>query len=178
MSALLAWIGILVLGLILFLNLGSSRTQDPDCAIDGSASGVDGCTGPQAQLPSPASAAPGWEPVNVNGVYGVIVAPDDVNDFGLGSGAALETWKPDIADIEDAETALFVEQGSLGHYRQYAGYVEDGDRKIHINGFCDAFGSNWYQQEVIVEDGGECFFQATYNAENGELEQFTFNGSA
>jgi hypothetical protein len=111
-------------------------------------------------------------------VNGVIVAPDAVDEFGLWFGTSLETWEPATADVQAAEDALLEEQGALAQFRQYAGFVEDGDRKVLINGFCDAFETNWYRQVVIVMDGGDCFFQAVFNVDTGELERFSFNGNA
>jgi len=87
-------------------------------------------------------------------------------------------WLPGLADIEAAELALSDEVGELDHDRQYAGYIEDGNRKIYINGFCDAPGVDWHERPVLVQDGGDCFFTTIYNVDAGELERFRFNGEA
>lgn len=178
MSALFAWIGILVLGLMLLLNIGTGRITDPDCLVGSPSDSVESCVDPDTGIPDPDSAAPGWTPVTVNGITGVIVAPNAVDDFGLWFGTEVETWKPTLADVQAAEDVVTQDQGELTQFRQYAGFVEDGDRKILINGFCDTFGFNWYRSVVIVMDGGDCFFQAVFNVETGELERFAFNGNA
>jgi len=115
-----------------------------------------------------------WQPVDANGVAGVIVGVDDGNAFT----SAEEYWYPGDEDVAAAEQAIAARQGPLEHMRQYVGYIEDGDRKILVNGFCDAFDSDWLHEPVLVLDGGECFFTAVYNVTTGELESFSFNGEA
>lgn len=122
-----------------------------------------------------------WQPVTIGQVEGVILTPDDapllVDTLGLDlDGDAY--WRPSVADVEAAELALSDRAGELDHDRQYAGYIEDGSRKIYINGFCDASGGDWRERPVIVQDGGDCFFTAIYNVDAGELERFRFNGEA
>lgn len=122
-----------------------------------------------------------WEPVTVGEVEGVIVTPDDapllVDSLGLDlDGDAY--WFPSAADVKAAELALSDKAGDLDHMRQYAGYIEDGNRKIYINGFCDASGGEWHERPVLVQDGGDCFFTAIYDVDAGELERFRFNGEA
>ena len=115
----------------------------------------------------------GWVAVNVNGHPGVIVPADYAVNFGTG---AEEFWMPTESDVVNTELAITEEEGDLAHLRQYAGIVEDGDKKVFVNGFCDDAGRNWYAEIVAVDDGGECFFSALYNVDTGELEYFRFNG--
>ncbi len=122
-----------------------------------------------------------WEPVSVGDVEGVIVTQEDAATFlqSLGFDLADDAyWQPALADVETAEAALEAEAGELDHMRQYVGFIEDGDRKILINGFCDALGNDWREQPVLVVDGGDCFFETIFNADRGQLEQFRFNGHA
>jgi hypothetical protein len=114
-----------------------------------------------------------WELVEVDGVQGVIVAPSDVAGFGLPE----PYWSPTATDVVEVEKAISESQGELEHYRQYAGFTEDGERKILVNGFCNAE-SDWTSEIVFVLDGGECYFTAIYNVETAELESFMFNGEA
>lgn len=122
-----------------------------------------------------------WEPVTVGEVEGVIVTPDEapllVDSLGLDLDSSAY-WLPTPADVEAAERALTDEAGELEHTRQHARYIEDGNRKIYINGFCDASGVEWQERPVLVQDGGDCFFTAIYNVDAGELERFRFNGEA
>lgn len=116
-----------------------------------------------------------WETVSIDGIEGVIVAEADVAAFGVND----EPWTPTVDNVISAEQAIAEEQGDLpDHRRQYAGYIEDGDHMIFVNGFCDDFGQDWEREPIIVMDGGECFFNAVYNVDSATLEWFTFNGDA
>jgi hypothetical protein len=122
-----------------------------------------------------------WEPVTVGQVVGVIVAPNDAPLFVDSLGLDLDDdayWQPTFADVEAAEVAVADEAGELEHKRQYAGYIENGERKVFINGFCDRIGIDWRERPVLVQDGGDCFFMAVCNVHSGELERFQFNGEA
>lgn len=122
-----------------------------------------------------------WRPVTIGQVEGVILTPDDAPQLVDSLGLDLDGdayWMPTLADVEAAELALTAEAGELDHHRQYAGYIEGGNRKIHINGFCDASESDWRERPVLVQDGGDCFFTAIYNVDAGELQRFRFNGEA
>ena len=114
-----------------------------------------------------------WELVELDGIQGVIVAPADVNGFGVPE----PYWNPTQIDIAEAERAIAEAAGELEHYRQYAGFTQNGDRMLLVNGFCHAE-PNWTSQIVFVMDGGECYFTAIYNVETASLESFMFNGDA
>jgi hypothetical protein len=124
-------------------------------------------------VPEPAD---GWIPVSFDGFEGVIVPAEDAGEDGWFSSD--EAWTPTEEDVVAAEEAIEAEQGPLDHMRQYIGVTQDGERKIFVNGFCDAWETNWQAELIFVNDGGDCFFGATYNVETGELESFTFNGEA
>lgn len=114
----------------------------------------------------------GWQPVQVGDIEGVIVTEDDGALFIGIEGH----WTPTAAGIVDAEAAIAADHGLLDHTRQYVGYIEGGERKIFVNGFCDDFGIDWQTEPVLVDDGGECYFTAVYNLDAGELERFDYNG--
>jgi hypothetical protein len=168
MSFIQFWIAVAILITVLF---ATQPVDKPDCAPEG-----DGCRVERVvALPDPDTAAKGWVPVETNGVYGVIVPDSDADEF---AAQADDYWTPTPADIELAEAALFEDQGGIDRFRQYYGTVEDGKQKILINGFCDAFDRNWYQESVFVLDGGDCYFHATYDVETDTIEGFYFNGNA
>lgn len=137
-----------------------------------------------AKAPVVAQVAPPgdeWEPVSIGDVEGVIVVPGDAPMFVDSLGLDLENdayWRPTAADVEMAEIALADEAGELEHTRQYAGFMESGERKVSINGFRNAHAVDWRERPVLVDDGGECFFMAIYNVDTDELERFRFNGEA
>ena len=170
MSFIQFWIAVAILVALLF---GNQQVDRPDCAPGADS---DGCVVERAvELPDPATAANGWVPIETNGVYGVIVPGFDADEF---DPRADTYWTPTPADVELAEAALFLDQGSLDHFRQYFGTVEDGENKILIYGFCDAMGSNWYQETIMVLDGGDCYFHAIYDVQSDTIENFYFSGNA
>jgi hypothetical protein len=65
----------------------------------------------------------------------------------------------------------------LDGYRQYAGLIENGDRKIHISSMCTEIGE-WRSSAIIVMDGGSCFWIALYNVDTDEIESLMVNGEA
>jgi hypothetical protein len=75
----MALIQILVAIVIFFSAVagGDDPTDDPDCAADGS----DGCLFVDPELPDPSTAALGWTPVQVNGIYGVFLPARAGDDF-------------------------------------------------------------------------------------------------
>jgi hypothetical protein len=117
-----------------------------------------------------------WPTVQVNGNEGVILPAAAAPDLLQGTGLAPEGyWLPRQGHLQAAEDALSDQwQG----YRQYAGFVEDGERKVYINAFCDDMGIDWKRTVVFVMDGGACYWQAVYNVETGEVEWLTVNGEA
>ena len=61
--------------------------------------------------------------------------------------------------------------------RQYFGYSLSGNKVIYVNAFCDYF-DYWKTTFVFVFDGGQCFFQATYDPESDKFVSFGVNGEA
>jgi hypothetical protein len=68
------------------------------------------------------------------------------------------------------------------YYRQYRGYLHEGNKIIRVNFFCKPPGSIghrtldltkvWYE----VDDGGDCYFQASIDLTKGEVIRFSVNG--
>jgi len=108
--------------------------------------------------------------VEINGNPGVILPAT--------SG---ESWTPSEEHLQAAEAAVAAEALTadrppvLDGYRQYTGIIVDGQRKVHINSMCQAF-DNWRTTLIEIEDGGPCFWGATFNVETGELESLVVNG--
>jgi hypothetical protein len=172
----ITWILIVIVTGFAFF-VGNSGGQTTECA-----SGSDECL-----------VANGWQPVTVNGVDGVIVAEDDVEDLvGFATDDMMDSaWTPTLADLEVLESKIDAYAQTVSppsgqeppttladYKRQYAGYIEDGNRKIFVNSFCDDMGSDWQREPIFVMDGGTCFFTARYDVEKQEFEALYFNGSA
>ena len=169
MSLIQLWIAVAIL--FVALLFADQPVDRPDCAPGG----ADGCVAERiVVLPDPATAANGWVPIETNGIYGVIVPGFDADEFDPGADTY---WTPTPADVVAAEAALLADQGSLDHFRQYFGTVENGENKILINGFCDPSDRNWYQGSVFVLDGGDCYFHAIYDVGTDSIENFYYNGA-
>ena len=134
-----------------------------------------------------------WQVVRIGDVDGVIVPEDEARDLALwGTSDPIEgTWQPDKADIVVLESHIeeAAANGSSpsqqprpesldGYVRQYAGIIENGEKKIYVNGMCHVDGDSWKHSPYIVMDGGPCFFTAVYNVGTEEFELFWYNGDA
>jgi len=98
-------------------------------------------------------------------------------------------WQPQIADIVQLEADLGAYTLSTpeletlipfdGDYqRQYLGYELEGVQYIYGNFFCDAFGSDWHEVWIDVEDGGDCYFSFSYQVGTRSFPNFYVNGEA
>ena len=174
MASWLVWILMIVVGLS---GLAIGSPCEPGCA-----GVVDRC-----------GSEFGWQPVTIDGVKGVIVPERDVRDLTTwgADGPIEDVWMPDKADIAALESRIEAaaassrspsagpKPGSLrGYVRQYGGIIEGGEHKIFVSGFCHVDDDSWLSRPYIVMDGGNCYFQAVYNVEDQQFEQFQFNGDA
>ena len=65
------------------------------------------------------------------------------------------------------------------YYRQYVPVINDkGEKEIWINFFCSTMGYNWKTNLILVEDGGNCFFNIKINLTKKEYSDLRINGSA
>lgn len=61
--------------------------------------------------------------------------------------------------------------------RQYIGYSLSSNKVIYVNAFCHSF-DYWKKTFVFVFDGGQCFFQVTFDPETDRFLNFSVNGDA
>lgn len=61
---------------------------------------------------------------------------------------------------------------------QYWGVLENEKKLIVANFFCEAPRYDWHEKEVIVLDGGDCYFRLRYDVESGTFSDLNVNGSA
>jgi hypothetical protein len=128
--------------------------------------------------------------VHGNGFDGVIF-PAEKKMFGFGFKSESQSWTPSESDVALAERALPVYLQQLGtqdpraqlilkqlssYKRQYAGVVTDGQKEVFLSLFCHADGIDWATNEVIVMDGGTCFFQVYFSVTGKTFSRFTVNG--
>jgi hypothetical protein len=60
--------------------------------------------------------------------------------------------------------------------RQYRGIVLDGHKLIFISFFCEPASDNWESEELIVFDGGSCFFRLRFSTETKTFSDLCVNG--
>lgn len=101
-------------------------------------------------------------------------------------------WTPSESDVLMAEHELvpYLQQSgnpgvkeilkALGTYKhQYIGIVSGGHRQIYINFFCDTDKSDvWKSREIVVLDGGPCYFNLRYSVESKTFSNLRINGRA
>ena len=125
----------------------------------------------------------------------VIVTREQAEEMGVGSWLVgnNDLWTPSVDNILKLEEKLpeYLSQNSsqffheppvwqrLDEYqRQYIGLERGGRHMIYGNYFCDNLGLDWQHKIVIVEDGGECFFQFEYEVESELFIKLLVNGES
>lgn len=89
----------------------------------------------------------------------------------------LDTYLPQQQDAFDG-SKIPIEERLPTYKRQYWGVLKNEKRVIFVNFFCNALHYDWTYQEVIVDDGGDCYFQIQYDVETGTFFDLYVNGSA
>lgn len=115
----------------------------------------------------PGRDAPGLDP-QAQGYW--TPAEADVLVFESGLAAFLQESAP------EASPGLWQKQPT--YKRQYAGLIRDGRRLIYASFFCDAHGEEWRRELLFVLDGGDCFFQLTFDVERGTYSDLMVNGES
>lgn len=66
----------------------------------------------------------------------------------------------------------------LGRYkRQYEAVINSkGEKEVWVNCFCRTYNSNWKSEQVVVEDGGNCYFNLKINLTTGQYYELMVNG--
>ncbi len=123
----------------------------------------------------------------------VIVTKKQSEETGMASWLVNREgfWTPSAEDILKLEEGLaaYLSQNSSyfflqppvwesleDYQRQYIGLERGGIQIIYGNFFCDSLGLDWQETFVVVEDGGDCYFQVEYNVESGFFIKLIVNG--
>lgn len=130
----------------------------------------------------------GYTVVGDSGFEGVIVPERDAPEF---DPRAEGYWTPGEADVLALEAGLaaFLQAAAPEaspelwrkqptYKRQYAGLLRDGRRLVYASFFCDTHGEAWRREPLFVLDGGDCFFQLTFDVERGTYGDLMVNGEA
>jgi hypothetical protein len=107
---------------------------------------------------------------------------------GYKYGTISDYWTPTPEDIRTAEAGLemFLSTAApplaskLSTYvRQYTGFRLEGRDRIFIQFLCwKPYNPEWRCHPVVIDDGGDCYFQLEYDKSNGQFSRLYVNGSA
>ncbi len=62
---------------------------------------------------------------------------------------------------------------------QYVAAINNkGEKEVWINGFCNTQDSRWKEEILLVNDGGNCYFNLKLNLSTKECFQVAVNGYA
>jgi hypothetical protein len=69
---------------------------------------------------------------------------------------------------------------NLTHYkRQYVATLNSkGEKEVWVNCFCDAWNTDWKKELIIVNDGGNCYFNLKINLKTERYYDLMVNGDA
>ncbi len=107
--------------------------------------------------------------------------------FSFAFQPGVQYWMPSKEDVARCERHFvdFLKKEAPGllqklhsYKRQYVGIVMNAERIIYINLFCHDLGLDWKNQEVIVDDGGDCYLNIKVNLKTGICYDFVVNGVA
>jgi hypothetical protein len=110
-----------------------------------------------------------------------------------------EFWTPTLSEVLELETRLPaylrspearkaaesccpqpvpLSKRAPAYKRQYVGVLDHGRLVIHGNFFCEAPAHDWHRTPVVVDDGGDCYFQVEYDVRKRRFESIAVNGGA
>ncbi len=163
------------------LGVVKSSTADVVAWLGGLAGGNDApsdCPNPAPKastMPTTTPSIPNPQPIADR-----VILTDGAFTPDAASIQVLESLLPDyLARQQDKFNKLklpIVER--LATYRlQYWGEVQDGKQMIFVNAFCTDI-PNWRTQQVLVLDGGDCFFNVLYDPATKTFSHLSVNGEA
>ncbi len=127
--------------------------------------------------------------------YEGVIFPPEVS-ARVAPGKADAGWMPteaDIAALEDGLITFLQESGDVAplesddpplwqrvpaYKRQYFGIEQAGKRLIYVEFFCKTSGLDWRSVPLEVSDGGDCYFQTTYDVDTDSFLSISINGEA
>ena len=83
--------------------------------------------------------------------------------------------------VDELNMMLRSENTLIPSYKlQLLGHEKDGRKLVYFNGFCFTLYSEvseyWRTTPVLINDGGKCVFDGSFDLENGDIESFRFGG--
>lgn len=102
-----------------------------------------------------------------------------------------EPWTPDRSDVLKLEKEIksFLKNAAPQksqdlwtkiptYKRQYIGITRKRRKVIFINFFCENYRTNWRLTPIVVNDGGDCFFNVLYDPAAAAFSDLQINGEA
>jgi len=119
-----------------------------------------------------------------------VILPADMKAFQREFPKGVRYWTPAESDVLLAEKELIPFLSRSGdtrvkeilskiktYKRQYVGVVIAGHKYVYFNLFCVAL-NYWTRREVVVFDGGTCFFNVRFSTESKAFSDLRVNGVA
>lgn len=79
----------------------------------------------------------------------------------------------------DLQSSYSIDFKKYKYKRQYMAVLNDkGQKEVLVNGFCKTWTENWRTDLVLVDDGGNCFFNLKVNLTTKECSKVVVNGYA
>ncbi|HYF61509.1 MAG TPA: hypothetical protein VD886_01765 [Herpetosiphonaceae bacterium] len=129
-----------------------------------------------------------------NAAWTGVIVPAEQGDLfyrNLNGRSAPGYWTPSEAQVNQLEQALpnylrdaapersaDLWQKVAPYKRQYIGIVQDDQEMIYVNAMCSMDDDSWQTEPVMVMDGGDCFFNVTYDPLRGQFSDLSINGDA
>jgi hypothetical protein len=123
-----------------------------------------------------------------------VIVPAELGDLfyrNLTGQTSPRYWTPSQAQIDDLEQALppylraaapersaDLWQRVAPYKRQYIGIVLGDQQAIYVNAMCSMDDDRWQSEPVMVMDGGDCFFNVTYDPATAQFSDLSINGDA
>lgn len=150
--------------------------------------------GPDAEYSFGFQSLPAPVLVKTQAYTGAIFTDITTKEFVSWFGIAADTyWMPteeDVANLENGLTTFLKESNSTyqdtaailerlpDYTRQYFGLVRANEELIYANFFCGGETHDWLETPVVVDDGGNCYFQVLFNAEANTYLSLSVNGES
>ena len=75
------------------------------------------------------------------------------------------------------ESAFKIDFAKYKYKRQYIAVLNDqGQKEVWVNGFCNAGKTEWKNEILLVDDGGNCYFNLKLNLVSKECYEVMVNG--
>lgn len=130
------------------------------------------------------------ETADYQGVVMAVKSPRDTGTTQVGTKSLDGVWVPNAGEVAAFEAGLAAHMkksvpasskelpGKLKSYkRQWFGVTAGSKKLIYGNFFCREL-PGWEQGLVMVDDGGDCYFQLFYDVGSGEYLNLMINGNA